>query len=75
MLDRLDTKECKELWLFVHFVQQEIRKRKFKVGDKVRILKYDWRFKKSYEPYFTQKFFEVVASVSRKPPTYIMKDE
>ena len=54
---------------------REFRKPKFKVGDRVRISKYDLPFRKGYKPQFTQEVFEIVAISSRKPPTYIIKDE
>ena len=55
--------------------QQEFRKPEFKVGDRVRISKYDLPFRKGYKPQFTQEVFEIVAISSRKPPTYTIKDE
>ena len=54
---------------------REFRKHKFKVGDRVRISKYDLPFRKGYKPQFTQKRFEIVVISSRKPPTYTIKDE
>ena len=54
---------------------RELRKPKFKVGDRVRISKYDLPFRKGYKPVFTQEVFEIVAISSTKPPTYTIKDE
>ena len=54
---------------------REIRKPQFKIGDRVRISKYDLPFRKGYKPQFTQEVFEIVAISSRKPPTYTKKDE
>ena len=54
---------------------REFRKPQFKIGDRVRISKYDLPFRKSYMPQFTQEVFELVALSSRIPPTYTMKDE
>ena len=54
---------------------REFRKPKFKVGDRVRISKYDLPFKKGYKPQFTEEVFEIVAIYSKKPPTYTIKDE
>ena len=48
---------------------REFRKPQFKIGDRVRISKYDSPFRKGYKPQFTQKVFEVAAISSRKPPT------
>ena len=54
---------------------REFRKPKFKIGDRVRISKYDLPFRKGYKPQFTQEVFEFVAISSRKPPTYTIKDK
>ena len=54
---------------------REIRKPKFKIGDRVRILKYDLSFRKGYKLKFTEEIFKIVAISSRKPPTYTIKDE
>ena len=53
---------------------REFRKPKFKIGDRVRISKYDLPFRKGYKPQFTQEVFEIVAVPSRKPRTYTIKD-
>ena len=55
--------------------QREFIKPQFKIGDRVRISKYDWPFKKGYKPQFTQEVFGIVEIFSRKPPTYTKKDE
>ena len=54
---------------------REFRKPQFKIGDRVRISKYDLPFLKGYKPQFTQEVFEIVAIASRKRPTYTIKDE
>ena len=54
---------------------REFRKPKFKVGDRVRISKYDLHFRKGYKPQFTEEVFEIVAISSKKPPIYTIKDE
>ena len=54
---------------------REFRKPQFKIGDRVRISKYDLPFRKGYKPQFTQEVFEIVAIYSRKPPTHTIKDE
>ena len=54
---------------------REFRKPKFKVGDRVRISKYDLLFRKGYKPQFTKKVLENVAISSKKPPTYTIKHE
>ena len=47
----------------------------FKIGDRVRISKFDLPFGKSYKPQFTQEIFEIVAISSSKRPTYTINDE
>ena len=54
---------------------REFRNPMFKIGDRVRISKYDLLFRKGYKPQITHKVFEVVAICSRKPPYYRIKDE
>ena len=54
---------------------REFKKPTFKIGDRVRISKYDLTFRKGYKPQFTREIFEIVAIATRKPPTYTIKDE
>ena len=54
---------------------REFRKPKHKIGDRVRISKYDLPFRKGYKPQFTKEVFEIVTISSKKPSTYTMKDE
>ena len=54
---------------------REFWKPKFKVGDRVRISKFDLPFREGYKPQFTKEVFEIVAVSSKKPPTYTIKDE
>ena len=54
---------------------REFRKPQFKIGDRVRISKYDLPFRKACKPEFTQEVAQIVAISSRKPPTYRIKDE
>ena len=53
----------------------EFKKPTFKIGDRVRISKYDLRFRKGHKPQFTREDFEIVAIATRKPPAYTIKDE
>ena len=53
---------------------REFKKPTFKVGDSVRISKYDLPFRKGYKPQFTREVFEILAIATRKPPTYTIKD-
>ena len=54
---------------------REFTKPTFKVGDRVRISKYDLPFRKGYKPQFTREVFEIVAIATRKPPTHTIEDE
>ena len=54
---------------------REFKKPIFKIGDRVRISKYDLPFRKGYKPQFTRAAFEIVAIATKKPPTYTIKDE
>ena len=54
---------------------REFKKPTLKVGDRVRISKYDLPFRKGYKPQFTREVFEIVAIATRKPLTYTIKDE
>ena len=54
---------------------RKIKKPTFRIGDRVRISKCDWPFRKGYKPQFTREVFEIVAIATRKPPTYTIKDE
>ena len=54
---------------------REFKKPTFKIGDRVRISKYDLPFRKGYKPQFTREVFEIVAIATRKPPTYTIKHE
>ena len=47
----------------------------FKIGDRVRISKYYFLFRKGYKPQFTRQVFEFVAMATRKSPTYTITDE
>ena len=54
---------------------REFRKPKFKIGDRVRISKYDLPFRKGYKLQFTQEVFEIYAISSKKLPKYTKKGE
>ena len=54
---------------------REYKKPTFKIGDRVRISKFDLFFRKSYKPQFTREVFEIVAVATRKLPKYPIKDE
>ena len=45
---------------------REFKKPTFKIGDIVRISKYDLPFRKGYKPHFTREIFEIVAIATRK---------
>ena len=54
---------------------REFKKPTIKIGDSVRISKYNLPFRKGYKPQFTREVFDFVAIATRKPPTYTIKDE
>ena len=45
---------------------REFRKPKFKVGDRVRISKYEMPFRKGYKPQFTEKGFRNCCNIFQK---------
>ena len=53
----------------------QYKKPRFKVGDKVRIPKYNIPFRKGYKSQLTAEIFEVVRIATYKPPTYNLKGE
>ena len=54
---------------------RKFKKPTFKIGDRVRISKYNLPFRKGYKPQCTREVFEIVSIATRKPPTYTIKDE
>ena len=68
-------KNCDFMSILYSKPLREYKKPTFKTGDRVRISKYDLRFRKGYKPQFTGEIFEIVAIATRKPPTYTIKDE
>ncbi|XP_008550121.2 uncharacterized protein LOC103573045 [Microplitis demolitor] len=54
--------------------QQQARKNKFKVGDKVRISKYKHVLKKGYTPNWTTEIFTIKTVQKTKPTTYKLVD-
>ena len=68
-------KNCDFMSILYSKPLREFKKPAFKISDRVRISKYDLPFGKGYKPHFTRKVFEIVASATRKPPTYTIKDE
>ena len=68
-------KNCDFMSILYSKTLREFKKPAFKIGDRVRISKYDLPFRKGYKPQFTRKVFEIVAIATRKPPTYTIKDE
>ena len=68
-------KNCDFIFFLYSKLLREYKKTTFKIGDRVRILKYHLPFRKGYKPPFTSKIFAIVAIATKKPPTYIIKDE
>ena len=54
---------------------REYKKPTFKIGNRMRISKYDLLLRKGYKPQFTREVFEIVAFATIIPPTYTSKDE
>lgn len=50
------------------------QKRKFKVGDKVRVSKYKHIFEKGYTPNWTTEIFTISEIKNTQPPTYKLQD-
>ena len=72
---RNTVKKCNFMSILYSKPLREVKKPTLKVGDRVRISKYDLLFRKGYKPQFTREVFENVAIATRKPPTYTIKDE
>ena len=53
----------------------EYKKPRFKIGDKVRISKYDIPFRKSYKSQFTSEVLQNAKIATLKPPTYNLHGE
>ena len=68
-------KNCDFMSILYSKLLREFRKLTFNVGDRLRISKYDLRFRKGYKPLFTREVFEIIAIATRKPPTFTIKDE
>ena len=68
-------KNCDFMSILYSKLLRAFKKPTFKIGDRVRISKYDFLFRKGYEPQFTLEIFQTVAIATRKPPTYTIKDE
>ena len=68
-------KNCDFMSILYSKPLREFKKPTFKIGDRVRISKYDLPFRKGYKPQFTSEVFEIVAIATREPPTYTIKDE
>ena len=68
-------KNCDFMSILYSKPLREFKKPTFKIGDRVRISKYDLPFCKGYKPQFTREVFKFVAIATRKPATYTIKDE
>ena len=68
-------KNCDFMSILYSKPLREFKKPIFKIGDRVRISKYDLPFRKGYKPQFKREVFEIEAFATRKPPLYTIKDE
>ena len=54
---------------------REYRRPKTKIGDRGRISKYVFLFRKGYKSQFTQVFYEIVVIATWQPTTYTIKND
>ena len=59
-------KNCDFMSILYSKTLREFKKPAFKIGDRVRISKYDLPFRKGYKPQFTREVFEIVAIATKK---------
>ena len=71
----ITVKSCDFLSILYSKPLRAFKKPTFKIGERVRISKYDLTFRKGCKPQFTREVFEIVAIATRKPPTYTIKVE
>ena len=68
-------KNCDFISILYSKPLREFKKPTTKIGDRVRISKYDLPFRKGYKPQFRLEVFEIVAIATRRPLTYTIKDQ
>ena len=68
-------KNCDPMSILYSKPSRDFKKPTLKLGDRVRITTYDLPFRKGYKPQFTREVFEIVATATKKPTTYTIKDE
>ena len=66
-------KNCDLMSILYSKPLREFKKPAVRIGDRVRISKYDLPFRKGYKPHFKREVFDIVAIATRKPPTYTIK--
>ena len=71
----ITVKNCDYMSILYSKPLREFKKPTLKIGDRVRISKYDLLFRKNYKRQFTREVFEIVAIATRKLPTCTIKDE
>ena len=54
---------------------RENKKPKIGIGERIRISKYGFRFRKRYKPQFTREGSGIVVIATMKPPTYRLTEE
>ena len=59
-------KNCDFMSILYSKPLREFKKPTFKVGDRVRISKYDLLFHRGHKPQFTREVFEIVANATKK---------
>ena len=65
--------QVREILYGEHF-EKKAPRRKYKIGDKVRVAEYRQKFVRSHHQTFTTEKFEVSDALNTNPPTYRVKD-
>ena len=68
-------KNCDFMSILYSKPLREYKRPTLKIGDRVRISRYDLPFRKGYTPQFTKEVFEIVAIATKKSPTNTINDE
>lgn len=68
-----NAKEVREE-LYGSYLREKRRKRKFRIGDTVRVAAYRKTFRKSSDKNFTDELFDIVEALNSNPPTYRLKN-
>ena len=64
-----------DVWKTLYGKKRSVKKRKYKVGDRVRISRAKQTFEKGYRPNWTQEVFNVTKRKKRDVPIYNLEDD